>query len=220
MFEEENMKCYFHPENDGLEVCNNCGKAICKDCINTSNGKSYCPACYPLLSSTSTSVNKARKNTINTFFPFLLIFIGLFLLAYNFRSLPIFWEYFWPIVMTILGLYFLIDWIFNQTKKSIIAGISMSLIGVYLLISYLEILPDYIKGWPTFWGVAGLVILIYYFLSEIKSYLLAGISFIILGILLFLNNMNILNFSYVIKFWPVIFVIIGIKLFYDFYKRR
>ena len=212
------MKCYFHPDNDALEVCTNCGKAICNECVNTLNSKPYCPACSPLMDQ-EPKLKKVR-NSVNTFFPFLLIFIGLFLLAYNFRSMPLFFQYLWPIIISILGLYFIVDWIFNQTKKSIIAGVAMSLIGIYLLISYLDLLPEYIKGWPTFWGVVGLVILIYYFLSEIKSYLIAGITFIIIGTLLFLSNLEILDFDYVIKFWPVVFILIGLKLFYDFYRRR
>jgi len=37
---------------------------------------------------------------------------------------------------------------------------------------------------------------------------------------LILNNLNIIPFAIIAKLWPVIFIILGVKLLYDMHKRR
>lgn len=213
------MKCYFHPENEAREVCTNCGKAICEDCINIYDNKPYCPVCYNILENKK-KPTEHKKSPLIFLGSILLIFIGLFLLAYEFHYLTIFWTFFWPLILIIVGLYFLIDYYIFKTHNSAIPGISLGLLGIYLLSSYLDLIPYYLRGWPTYLGIIGIILLVYYFISQIKNYLFVSILFIVIGILLLLSNLNLFSFSVVVKLWPVIFIIIGIKLIYDFSTKR
>ncbi len=39
------MRCYFHPEAEGVGACVNCGRAVCADCKVEVGGKLYCRPC-------------------------------------------------------------------------------------------------------------------------------------------------------------------------------
>ena len=39
------MKCYYHGE-DAVTTCQKCGKGLCRDCIITLGGQSYCQDCF------------------------------------------------------------------------------------------------------------------------------------------------------------------------------
>ncbi len=212
------MKCYFHSENEAQTVCTNCGKAICEECVNIYGNKPYCPVCYNILTGGEKSV-EPKRSSLAFFGSIFLIFIGLFLLAYEFHYLSVFWRFFWPLLIIVIGLYFLIDYFTFKTQNSAIPGIALGLLGIYLLSSYLDLIPSYIRGWPTFLGIIGIILLVYYSMSRIKSYLFISVFFLVVGILLLLSNLNLFSFSMVVKLWPVVFIIIGIKLIYDISKK-
>jgi len=214
------MKCYFHSENEAQTVCTNCGKAICGECINIYNNKSYCPVCYSILTGEEKPKKEVKRNTATLIGSITLIFIGLFLLAYELHYLHVFWKFFWPSVIILLGLYFLIDYVVYKTRSSVVSGIALGLLGIYLLSSYLSLLPSYLRGWPTFLGIIGIILLVYYSVFRAKNYLTIGIFFLIIGALLLLNNLNIIPFAIIAKLWPVIFIVLGVKLLYDMHKRR
>jgi len=214
------MKCYFHSENEAQTVCTNCGKAICGECINIYNNKSYCPVCYSILTGEEKPKKEIKRNTATLIGSITLIFIGLFLLAYELHYLHVFWKFFWPSVIILLGLYFLIDYVVYKTRSSVVSGIALGLLGIYLLSSYLSLLPSYVRGWPTFLGIIGIILLVYYSVFRAKNYLTIGIFFLIIGALLLLNNLNIIPFAIIAKLCPVIFIVLGVKLLYDMHKRR
>ena len=39
------MKCAYHPENDAVEICVRCGRAICANCLRTVGDSYYCVSC-------------------------------------------------------------------------------------------------------------------------------------------------------------------------------
>ena len=212
------VKCYFHSENEAQTVCTNCGKAICEECVNIHNNKSYCTVCYKILVGEE-KPKEVRRSSATFIGSIILILIGLFLLARNLHYLYMFWKFFWPSVVITVGLYFLIDYLAFRTKGSVISGLALGLLGIYLLSSYLDLIPHYVRGWPTFLGIIGIILLVYYSISQVKNYLFTGVFFLIIGALLLLNNLNIFSFNIAVKLWPVIFVILGIKLIYDMYKK-
>ena len=71
-----------------------------------------------------------------------------------------------------------------------------------------------------FLGIIGIILLVYYSVFRAKNYLTIGIFFLIIGALLLLNNLNIIPFAIIAKLWPVIFIVLGVKLLYDMHKRR
>lgn len=213
------MKCYFHSDSDAKTVCANCGKAICEECINIYNGKSYCPVCYKVMLGEETPKEARKRSSATLIGSIALIFIGLFLLAYNLHYLHIFWKFFWPSLILIVGLYFLIEYLAFKTKSSAISGVALGLLGIYLLSSYLKLLPHYMRGWPTFLGIIGIILLVFYSVSQVKNYLITGIFFLAIGSLLLLSKLEIIPIAIVSKLWPIIFIILGVKLIYDMYKK-
>ncbi len=39
------MKCYVHPDAEGVGTCTNCGKVVCSECAVEVDGKLVCKAC-------------------------------------------------------------------------------------------------------------------------------------------------------------------------------
>lgn len=39
------MKCEYHPENDAVGACVNCGRMVCSECKATLGGRIYCKRC-------------------------------------------------------------------------------------------------------------------------------------------------------------------------------
>jgi hypothetical protein len=43
------MKCFYHPETDGVGICRQCGKFCCKECITDLSGQMICKGCHQLI---------------------------------------------------------------------------------------------------------------------------------------------------------------------------
>jgi len=54
------MKCAYHPENDAIGVCVNCGKMVCSECRATLGGKIHCKPCAEKALATRPSVSRAQ----------------------------------------------------------------------------------------------------------------------------------------------------------------
>ena len=54
------MQCFYHPENNSVTVCSNCGKSICKECNYTSETIPICPDCWDGVT-TKESVQRVMK---------------------------------------------------------------------------------------------------------------------------------------------------------------
>jgi len=67
------MKCYTHPENDGVSTCKECGKGLCPPCTNKYS--------LPLCDSCGMDIAKFRKNIVYKNIILTLIFgaLGLFM---------------------------------------------------------------------------------------------------------------------------------------------
>jgi uncharacterized membrane protein YgcG len=39
------MKCFYHPDKDGVGICQQCGKSACRDCIEDIGGAMLCDSC-------------------------------------------------------------------------------------------------------------------------------------------------------------------------------
>ncbi len=39
------MKCFYHPEKDGVGLCSSCGKSACRECIEDIRGSMLCKGC-------------------------------------------------------------------------------------------------------------------------------------------------------------------------------
>lgn len=39
------MKCFYHPDRDGVGICQQCGKSACRDCIEDFGGSMFCNGC-------------------------------------------------------------------------------------------------------------------------------------------------------------------------------
>ena len=61
------MKCYNHPEREAVASCQNCGKALCKECADKYQ-PCLCDDCYKVLRQKEIDdLKSARKRLIKTF---------------------------------------------------------------------------------------------------------------------------------------------------------
>ena len=71
------MKCYYHPSEDAVATCTECGMAMCEKCFNASERSGLCPSCrVEEISSERKKVNKRGRKRL-----FLAVFWCIFALT-------------------------------------------------------------------------------------------------------------------------------------------
>ncbi len=55
------MKCYVHPDVEGVATCTNCGKVVCPECAVDVGGKIVCRSCAEKISSQPAAIPVNRK---------------------------------------------------------------------------------------------------------------------------------------------------------------
>ena len=68
------MKCYNHPESEGVGACTVCGKAICSDCAMEIDGKLVCKSCTQKMA--SQTISSQPGGSVNKKEPFLALFLS------------------------------------------------------------------------------------------------------------------------------------------------
>jgi hypothetical protein len=53
------MKCYKHPDKDGVGICSKCGRGICIECARTGMGKLICKDCSEVSKAWTPATSKA-----------------------------------------------------------------------------------------------------------------------------------------------------------------
>lgn len=212
------MNCVNHPELAAAAYCRSCGKALCQDCARTAQGTIYCeehvPA-QPALASPSDSPwtappAPAPGSPDPGASPGLAFLLGLI-----------------PGVGAIYN---------GQYAKG--------LIHVIILGFLISILNSGAAGGlePVF----GLVTAVWYFYMPFEAYHtakkrqlgqpvdefsslvpmrgthtnspVAPVVLIVLGVLFLLNNLDLLNFYYVLRYWPVFLIALGGYMLYVRFK--
>ncbi len=187
------MGCYYHPERESKNFCSKCNKPLCEECSIETNGKVFCKEC---VAEEVKRIKVKRKS---------------------------------PSLAAILSIVPGLGAIYNG---QILKGISFILIFASLVG-----LEDYARNFENI--IFGLMIAGFYLYMIIDSYnsarainlgledvfsypkegsTLFGITLLFLGIAFLLANFGVIEYEHIVKLWPLIFIIIGAKMIYNWRK--
>lgn len=192
------MKCYYHPTVDSTAACSVCRKFLCATCSHTIKGKVYCQDCLVAGAELAGVATSPRVATYSPGRAALFAVVPGIGAVYNreyVKALVHFAVFaaLWMVADRGPGIFVLAVlsfWIYT-----IIDAYRSAQAILRLQVTQPEAVerePERINA-PV-WGVA----------------------LVLLGILFFLNNLG-LEFRFIERFWPLIFVALGIYLILDYY---
>ena len=150
-------------------------------------------------------------------FGFLLILIGGAILLGRLDVLRIGWFELYPIMITALGLLFLILALVNREKGTLFPATFFLTIGIYFILRNFDILPFYeiYEIWPIFMLALGLAFLVL-FISAPKNWgvMIPGSIFLFFGVIFLVENIgaHIWWIDLVSQYWPLMLVVIGLSI--------
>lgn len=195
------MKCYYHPDLDSASGCSVCARPLCTSCSHTIKGTVYCQDCLVAgaeLARIATTPTMASHSAARAALFAIIPGIGA---VYNFQYKKAAVQFAVFASLVILA---------NQGPD--IFGLAVGSFYFYMIIdayrSAQALLRKRVAHPETLEGRG----------EEINAPIWGGVL-IFAGILFFLNNMGVLNFNRLQLFWPLIFVVLGLYLIYDYYNR-
>ncbi|MCD6450931.1 MAG: hypothetical protein J7L64_00995 [Acidobacteria bacterium] len=190
------MECYYHKDREAVKSCYICGKPLCEECAKGINGRYYCVSCIE--KGTKREENNKGKKT-PAVAAFLSLIPGLGQIYNN--------EYLKAIALMLLfGLFvgFIID---------------LSMIGSYQFLPF-----------------AGIVVALVYFGGIVDAYFSAkrineekeildkgsviiGIVLVIIGLLFLFENLGY-DLSWLLHYWPLLLIILGVYQIIRYLRKR
>ncbi len=135
-----------------------------------------------------------------------LILIGLLILLVQFEYFD--WAELWPLFLIAIGLLFLIGFFINRENYGLLMP-AMILMIIGTLFLYMERTTWYnMRGlWPTFIMAPGVGFFFMYFFGPVKNQLwIPGTILVTIAALFFAGEWT------VIRYWPVILILLGLYL--------
>lgn len=129
--------------------------------------------------------------------------------------------YSWPTFFIIVGLAFLLEGYLGKSAEAILPGVILTGFGLHF-----HIAPK-ADFWPDHIGILIFIIALGFFLAhqKLKSGLFNGVLFLLLALLLLFDEkiFRLFNLSAdatetVLKFWPVVFIALG--LYFLLFKKK
>jgi hypothetical protein len=145
-----------------------------------------------------------------------LILVGVGILLDKWDIVSFTWEEFYPLVLLALSLLSLLK-VIQGRKDASFWFVSLGILGLFYFLRNFDIIISfwYIDSWPVLLLALGLSFIVMYFF---KSYdwgnLIPGSILTFLGAAFLLREMDVrwLSFRFVIDFWPLILVLIGMGI--------
>ena len=155
-----------------------------------------------------------------------LIFLGMFFLLEQMDIIPEIGNL-WPIFMILFGFALLAGYFFKRDNSGILfVGSLVSLNGFFFMFWNLDYIGRYDMGelWPIFILIPGVSFILMALVSkEEKKALIPGVILIVISIIFLLNTIGDVDIDilrFIFKFWPIILVLIGIKLLLQYRKSN
>lgn len=204
------MNCYQHSETPAVAFCRTCGRALCAECKHTTLGTVYCPEHAPVEASAAPAAQP---------------------MAQPYVSRPV--SDVSPGLAFVLGLIPGVGAIYNgQYGKGLIHAVITG-----LLISILDasdgqglgpILGMLLTAWWLYMPLeayhtakkrqAGEVVDEFSSIVNLRvansGFPTGAVLLMGLGVLLLLNTLDILHFRHLIRFWPVVLIVMGAYMLY------
>jgi hypothetical protein len=218
------MNCFNHPETPAVAYCRSCGKALCDTCKRTANGTIYCDEHAPaaaiegavrqavadrIARETAAAINpppptgSAATNDVSPSLACLLGFIPGVGAIYN-------GQYAKGLVHAII--FGLLVSITSSGSAGDLEPLFGILIGVWVMYMALEAYHTARKrraGEPVdeFSSILNVH-------GQRTGFPVGAITLIALGVLLLLSTMDIIQLRYLLRYWPVLLILLGAYMLY------
>jgi len=158
----------------------------------------------------------SRDRKHGSYFGLTLIIIGLLFLFNSFG----FWHFHWSQILVVMGIFFCAAAFTGHDRGPIFPGAIVLLLGLFFLLREYDILDDPMYYmWPVFLIIVGSAfLLLFIFRPEEWGLMIPGGVLILLGLLFLAYNYDIFGYNpwrLVRDYWPIILVLIGIKMLLD-----
>ncbi|MGH9341636.1 MAG: LiaF transmembrane domain-containing protein [Acidobacteriota bacterium] len=197
------MKCYYHPQVDSVQTCAVCRRYLCQACAHTVKGNIYCQDCLVSGAELAGIVNTPSFATFSPSRAALLALIPGMGAVYN-RQYTTAVTHF----AIFIGLWVLAAEASGVFAIAVFAFYIFTIMDAYraaqAIIRRRVAHPEIAEGAENF--------------EQINAPIWGGIL-ILLGIFFFLDNIGLISFRFMVQFWPLLLVALGIYLIVDHYKR-
>ena len=164
---------------------------------------------------------KVRANQVfQIILSLFLIILGIVFQARQTRLDNRIWFYCSTTLLLILGVYFLLDYLINQTKKSVIPGLILCIFGCFLFLNEIHILLFRDLLFPLILLTFGITLIVYYLVSHEKIYYWSGFILLLISLVQIFLQTGLLEDPNFQKFWPLSLVLVGILLLVNYRKRQ
>ena len=150
----------------------------------------------------------------------ILVLIGIVFLAESLTDLDFRWYYF----LILLGIVFYAVAFSSEDKGVVFPGTILLALGLIFLLNDESIIDSWYKTWPLFPASVGLAFIVLY-ICRPKDWglLIPGGILIIFSIIFLADNYSYIHFDtlkFISRYWPLILIIIGVKLLLDSRQNR
>jgi cell wall-active antibiotic response 4TMS protein YvqF/B-box zinc finger protein len=207
------MNCLNHPDVPAVAFCRSCGKALCEACRRLADGTIYCdehvpvpaaagPASSPYTAPAPTSIPDAGASPGLAFLLGLIPGVGAIYNGQYVKGL---------LHVVILGI--LISIVSTDQAAGGLEPLFGMMIGVWVFYMAFEAYHTARKrqlGQPVdeFSSLVSLR-------GQPSTFPVAPAILIAVGLLFLLNNMDILRFSQIIRYWPIALIALGVYMLYE-----
>ena len=142
----------------------------------------------------------------------ILVVLGLFFILQYLLD----WEFYWAVVLIIVGGVLFLYAIVKRSEGSIFPGTFLFLLGLIFLLYEIGVIDPLTETWPLILIVIG-VSFVMIFLLRPKDWgvLIPGGILVVLGLIFLLRNYRYISWGTVgdiLQWWPLILVVLGIRL--------
>jgi hypothetical protein len=203
------MNCFTHPELAAVSFCRTCGKALCQDCRRVAQGSIFCEEHVPAAATAGPFVPPAAAPpatgpAVYDNSPGLAVLLGFIPgvgAIYN-------GQYAKGIVHAIIfGLLVSIESSGAAGGLEPLFGVLIAAWVFYMVLEAYHTARKRRNGEPVdeFSSLVNLH-------GEPGRFPAAAVALIVLGVILLLNTLGLLDFRYIVRYWPVLLIVLGVYM--------
>ncbi len=156
----------------------------------------------------------------------LLVTIGLWIFARNFRFSHDFAFQLYPILLVVFALFLFVETIRRRNSNALFWGIAILVVGGFFLLRNFDIIPYFYvdEYWPIFLVALGLGFVgLFAFNPRDWGVLIPACIFLFFGVGFTFNTFHVFSWRWersIEHYWPVILIIIGLGIFLNGLPKR
>ncbi len=212
------MNCQNHPETPATAYCRSCGKPLCHECRRDAQGTVFCAEHWPAPAAGASSAPPPHQQAYASAYPYPDVSPGLALFLGMIPGVGAIYngQYAKGIVHALI-LAFWAAMIDSHAAHGVefIFGMGMMAWWAYMVFEAYHTARKRRAGEPVD-EYSSLVDLH----GRRDSVPVAAIALIVMGILLLVRTLDLFNFEYVARYWPVLLIAAGVYLLYGRFSAQ